>query len=43
MMILTQDLVLKYNLCLLLVETYATQGERTDVFFPGSLLKEDKL
>ena len=43
MMILKEDLVLKHNLCLFLVETSATQGETTDVFFQGSLLKEDKL
>ena len=43
MMILTQDLVLKYNLCLFLVETSATQGETRGVFFLGSPLKEDKL
>ena len=43
MMILTKDLVLKYNLCLFLVETSATQGETTGVFFQGSLLKEVKL
>ena len=43
MMILTKDLVLKYNLCLFLVETSATQGETSGVFFQGSLLKEVKL